>query len=87
VHVKALVVLIAITAEFVLNRWNLEILLYYRIRHLPWCVRYHVQSLRVEVFEDFYVGCGCGSPELYSVGRDWFEYSFIDEEFVVCREF
>jgi hypothetical protein len=26
-------------------------------------------------------------PELYSVGPDWFEYSFIDEEFVVYREF
>jgi hypothetical protein len=24
---------------------------------------------------------------LYSVGPDWFEYSFVDEEFVVYREF
>jgi hypothetical protein len=24
---------------------------------------------------------------LYSVGPDWFEHSFVDEEFVVYREF
>jgi hypothetical protein len=41
----------------------------------------------LEAFEDFYVGRGCGSPELYSVSPDWFEYSFVDEEFVVCGEF
>jgi hypothetical protein len=34
-----------------------------------------------------YVALGCGSPELYSVGPDWFEYSFVDEELVVYREF
>jgi hypothetical protein len=34
-----------------------------------------------------YVGRGCGSPELYSVGPDWFESSFVDEEFVVYRGF
>jgi hypothetical protein len=37
------------------------------------------------VFEYFYVGLGCGSPELYSIGPDWFEFSFVDEEFVVYR--
>jgi hypothetical protein len=26
-------------------------------------------------------------PQLYSVGPDWFEYGFVDEEFVVYREF
>jgi hypothetical protein len=36
---------------------------------------------------DFYVGRGCGSPEFYIVGSDWFEYSFVDEEFDVCRQF
>jgi hypothetical protein len=49
----------------------------------------------MEAFKYIYVGCGCGSPELYSVGSsdlysvgpDWFEYSFVDEEFVVYREF
>jgi hypothetical protein len=48
-------VVVAITADFVFNRWDLEILPYYRIRHIPWCVRYHAQSLRLEAFEYFYV--------------------------------
>jgi hypothetical protein len=41
----------------------------------------------MEAFEYLYVGRGCGSPQLYYVGSDWFEYSFIREEFVVYREF
>jgi hypothetical protein len=79
----ALAVIVTVTAYFVFNRWDLEILPYYRIRHIPWCVRYHTQRLRLEAFEYFYVGHVCGSPELYSVGPDWFEYSFVDEEFQV----
>jgi hypothetical protein len=47
----------------------------------------YAQSLRLEAFECFYVGRGCASPELYSVGPDWFECSFVDGEFAVCREF
>jgi hypothetical protein len=88
VHAEALAVLVAVAADFVFNRWDLEILPYYRIPHIPWCVRYYAQSLRLEVFQYFnvYVGRGCGSEELYSVGPDWFDYSFVDEEFVVCRE-
>jgi hypothetical protein len=80
-------VMVAVTADFVFNHWDLGILPYYRIRLIPWCVRYHAQSLRLEAFEYFYVASGCCSPELYSVGLDWFEYSFVDEEFVVYREF
>jgi hypothetical protein len=79
-----LAVLVAIMVDFVLNQWNLEILLYYRIRHIS-CVCY-AQSLRLEAFEFFYVGRGCGCPELYSVRPDWFQYSFVNEGFVVCRE-
>jgi hypothetical protein len=37
--------MVAVTADFVLNRWDLEILPYYRIRHIPWCVSYHAQNL------------------------------------------
>jgi hypothetical protein len=76
VHTEALAALVAIMTDFVLNHWNLEILLYY-------CIRYYAQSLRLEVFKDFYVGHACGSPELYSIDPDWFEYSFVDEKFVV----
>jgi hypothetical protein len=88
VYAEVLAVMVAVTADFVFNRWDLEILPYYRIRHIPWCVRYHAQSLRLEAFQYFYeyIGCACGSPELYSVGPDWFEYSFVDVEFVVYRE-
>jgi hypothetical protein len=82
VHAEAL----AATADFVFNRWDLEIFPYYRIRHIPRCVRYYAQSLRPEVFVYFYVGRGYGSQELYFVGPDWFEYNFVDEEFVVYRE-
>jgi hypothetical protein len=77
--------MVAVTADFMFNRWDLEILPCYHIRHIPWCVRYHAQSLRLEALEYFYVGRGCGSPELYSVGPDWFEYSFVDDECFVYR--
>jgi hypothetical protein len=70
----------AVTASF------MAILPYYCIRHIPRCVRYHAQSLGLETFEYLYVGCGCGPPELYSIGPDWFEYSFVDKDFVY-REF
>jgi hypothetical protein len=57
VHAEAFAVIVAVTAHFMFNRWGLEILPYYRIRHIlvPWCVRYHAQSLRLEAFEYFYV--------------------------------
>jgi hypothetical protein len=44
-------------ADFVFNRYDLEILPYCHIRHIPWCVCY-TQSLRLEAFEYFYVGRG-----------------------------
>jgi hypothetical protein len=50
-------------------------------------VHYYAQSLGLEAFKYFYVGLRCGSTELYSIGPDWFEYSFVDEEFVVYRKF
>jgi hypothetical protein len=85
VHAEALAIMVAVTADFVFNRWDLEILLYCRIQHIPRCVHYHAQSLRLETFEYLYDERGCGSPELYSIGPDWFEYSFVDEEFIVYR--
>jgi hypothetical protein len=45
VHAEALAVIVAVTADFVFNRWDLEILPYYHIQHMPWCVCYHAQSL------------------------------------------
>jgi hypothetical protein len=75
VYAGVLAVIVAVTADFVFNRWDLEILPYYRIRliRVLWCVRYYAQSLRLGAFEYYYVGRGCGSPKLYSVGPDSFE--------------
>jgi hypothetical protein len=86
VHAEKIAVTVAVTSNFVFNRWDLEILPYYRIRHTPWFVRYRAQSLRLETFEYFYVGRGCGSPELYSVGPVWFEYSLVNKKSVVYRD-
>jgi hypothetical protein len=63
--------MVAVTAGFMFNRWDLEILPYYRIRHIPWCVRYHAQSLRLEAFEYFYVGRECDSSGMPSNKKDW----------------
>jgi hypothetical protein len=87
VHAEALAVMVAVTADFVFNRWELEIQPFDRNRQIPWCVSYYSHSILLEAFEYFYIGRGCGSPELYSVGPDWFQYSFVDEKFVVYREF
>jgi hypothetical protein len=34
-----------------------------------------------------YVRSGSRTPESYSVSPDWFEYCFLYEKFVACREF
>jgi hypothetical protein len=65
VHAEALSVMVAVRADFVFNRWDLEILPYYRVRQIPLRVRYQARSVRLEAFEYFYFGRGCGSP-------DWF---------------
>jgi hypothetical protein len=68
VHAEALAVMVAVTADFVFNCWDLEILPYYRIWHMPWCGRYHAQSLRLEAFEYLYVGrVLCGYMEYTSI--------------------
>jgi hypothetical protein len=55
--------MVAVAVDFVFNHWDLELFPYYRIRHIPWWARCHTQSFRLEAFEYFYVGRGCGSPE------------------------
>jgi hypothetical protein len=67
--------------DFFFNYWYLEIPSDNSIRHIPRCVQYHAQTF------NFYVGSGSSTPELYSVSSDWFEYCFIYEKFVACREF
>jgi hypothetical protein len=81
-------VLRAVAADFFFNCWYLEIPSDNRIRHIPACVYYHAQDFLLEIFQNFYVGSGSSTPELlYSVSPDWFEYCFIYEKFVACREF
>jgi hypothetical protein len=80
-------VLRAVVADFVFNCLCMEILLDNCIRHIPRCIHYHVQSFRLEVFQDFYAGSGSCTQESYSVSPDWFKYCFIYEKFVACREF
>jgi hypothetical protein len=58
----------------------------YRIRYVPRCVHLHAQGLRLEKFQNFCVGSGSRTPELYSIGPDWFDYYFIHDKFVACCE-
>jgi hypothetical protein len=74
-------------ANFFFNCWYLEIPSSNRIRHVPRCVRYHAQGFRLETFWNLFVGSGSRSPELHSVGPDWFVYCYIYEKSVACREF
>jgi hypothetical protein len=39
VHAEALAIIVVVTADFVFNSWDLEILPYYSIRHIPWCIQ------------------------------------------------
>jgi hypothetical protein len=77
--------LTAVAADFLCSCWYLEIHSDNRTRHVPRCVRYYEQVLRLETFQNFYVGSGSRTPELYSVGQDWFEYCFIHKKFAVTR--
>jgi hypothetical protein len=59
-------------ADFQVGIWR-------SLRQVPRCVHYHAQGLRLETFQNFYVGNGSCTPELYSVSPNWLEYGFIDE--------
>jgi hypothetical protein len=70
--------MVDLTAEFVFNRWDLG-----DTSVLPYLGHIMSRAFDWKLSSIFYVGLGCGSPELYSLGPDWFEYSFVDEEFFV----
>jgi hypothetical protein len=67
-------VLRAVAADFFFNCWFLDIPSDNRIRHVPRCVHYHAQGLRLETFQNVCDGSGSRTPELYPVSPDWFEY-------------
>jgi hypothetical protein len=37
------------------------------------------------MFQNFSVGSGSCTPELYPVSQNWLEYGFVDEKFVACE--
>jgi hypothetical protein len=84
---EASTILRAVAADFFFNCWYLEIPTDNHIRQIQRCVQYHSQVSRLETFQNFYVGSGSRTPELYSISPDWFEYCFIYEKFVACRKF
>jgi hypothetical protein len=55
--------------------------------HVPGGIHYQTQDFRLKTFQN----CNdeiCGrAPELNAIRPDWFEYCFVDEEFVADREF
>jgi hypothetical protein len=67
---EASTVLRAVASDFFFNWWYLEIPSDYRIRNIPRCVHYHAEGFRLETFQNYYVGSGSRTPELYSVSPD-----------------
>jgi hypothetical protein len=67
VCIEAGTVLRTVALDFFFNCWYLEIPSDNGIRHVPRCVHYHAQGLRLETFQNFYVGSGSSTPELYFV--------------------
>jgi hypothetical protein len=76
VRTEASTVLRAVAEDFFFNCWRLEIPSDNRFRHVLRRVHYHAQGLRLETFQNVYVGSGSRTPELYSVGPDWLECCF-----------
>jgi hypothetical protein len=77
----------SVALDFSFSCWYLEIPSDNRILHVPRCVNYHAQGLRLEKFQNFFVGGGSRTPELYFVGPYWFEYCLVYDKLIACREF
>jgi hypothetical protein len=59
----------------------------YRIWHVQKYVYNHVRYFRLEAFWDLYVWNGSRTPQLYSIGPDWYECCFVYENSVAYGEF
>jgi hypothetical protein len=84
---EANAVLRAVAADFFFKYWCLEIPsdnLFGTYQGASTIMRkaFDCKSFRISMF-----GSGSRTQELYSVSPDWFEYCFIYEKFVACREF
>jgi hypothetical protein len=76
---EASTILRPVAEDFFFNCWYLEI-------H-PITVFGTYQDASAIMRKAFNVGSGSRTPELYYASPDWFEYCFIYETFVACREF
>jgi hypothetical protein len=85
--VEAVPVLDAESVDFLHNWCDLKILSEDHIRHVPWCIGYHVQDFRSEAFQYFDVGDGSWAPELYSIGPDGYGDDTKGLQFVAYRQF
>jgi hypothetical protein len=74
---KSITIVRAVTADFFFD-WAAEVLSDEWIMDVPWGVHYDAQNLRLESFQNFNVWGGSSSQQLYTVGPDGFEYSFIE---------
>jgi hypothetical protein len=54
--------------------------------HVPGGIHYQTQDFRLKTFQNCDVGILGRAPEFNAVCPDGFEFSFVDEEFVVGRE-
>jgi hypothetical protein len=59
---EAVAVVRAVSADFFLDRWHVEIASDNSIRHIPWGVHDQTKGFRLETFQDFNVGCGSHTP-------------------------
>jgi hypothetical protein len=74
---KSITIVKAVTVDFFFDCSAAEIPSDEWIRDVPWSVHNDAQDLRLELFQNFNVGGGSSSPQLYPVGPDGFEYGFI----------
>jgi hypothetical protein len=76
---EASAVMGVVVANFFLNWWNVKVSPDKSVRHIPWCVYYHVQGFRLEAFQDLNFGCGSRAPELDTISPDRFEDGFVQK--------
>jgi hypothetical protein len=77
VYTEARTVLRAVVTDLFCNCWCLEIPPDNRIRQVPRCAYNRAQNFILEAFWGFNVWSGSRTPQLWSVGPDWFEYCFV----------
>jgi hypothetical protein len=75
---KSITIVKAVTVVFFFDCRAAEVPSDEWIRDVPWGFHNHARDLRLESFQNFNVGGGSSSPELYTIGPDGFQYGFIE---------